>query len=126
MYISIDLHGVITKNPDFYCQLVVSMIKNGNKVYLLTGSTIYNAKCELEKLGLRCNIFTGILSIPQFLEDTGVPVIYENGNPIADVLDWDTAKSKICNIYEIDIHIDDSDVYGQYFTSKTQYIRVGE
>lgn len=46
---------------------------------------------------------------------------YDNNNPILENAVWDRTKAEYCAREEIDLHIDDSDVYGQYFT--TSYLK---
>ena len=47
----------------------------------------------------------------------------DSENPTMDDDIWNQTKAKYCEKHNIDLHIDDSPIYGQYFKS-TIYIQI--
>jgi hypothetical protein len=70
-------------------------------------------------------LYKKLLSITDYNKSIGTEVTYidcEKKHPIMNDTIWNASKSILCFDYNIDIMIDDSKFYGQYFTHKCQYI----
>ena len=125
--IGLDLHGVIDKDPEFFSDLSKYMIKKDNEVYIITGHEEgKDLDNELKKYKM-WDWHTSILSITSYQKNNGTSIEYLNGDktqPMMNQVIWDTTKAVLCYRNKIDIMIDDSPIYGQYFKDniKTQYI----
>jgi len=121
MILGLDYHGVIDKYPELFGTLSRIVIASGGQVYIITGhrATVEFAM-SLDRLGID---YTEILSVVDFNERHGVSVrIDEKGNPWIDNEIWNSTKAMLCERYKVDLHIDDSEIYGRYFTGKTKYL----
>ncbi len=118
--IGIDIHGVSDSNREFFSALTRTLVENGHEVHILTGSKATKEFKEYvkEKLGLS---WTHFFSITSHHKNMGTPVLEIGGNPYMDEEVWDRTKAGYCAQNNIDLHIDDSPVYGKYFT--TPYAR---
>ena len=126
--LGLDVHGVITDDPDFFSNLALLMLEKGHEVYIVTGQE----NNELLQDTLRgCNIvkqlYKEILSITTYQKALGTPISYLDGRksqPIMDPEIWNPTKAALCASAGIHIMVDDSEIYGKYFLDvKTQYIR---
>jgi hypothetical protein len=112
--LGLDIHGVITDDPEFFSKLTHLLVQGGHEVHILTGhhgnDRIFN------KLKLYNVAYTHFFSIADYRKEQGVHVTYdEEGKPwLAEGL-WNSAKSEYANKHKLDIHIDDTPVYGEYF-----------
>jgi hypothetical protein len=118
--ISLDYHGVITANPKLFSTLTKVLCRFlGYEIHVVTGSRITDALKE--QLKLYDISYTHFFSISDYHHHRGTPMTgYEDHQPkIADDI-WDQTKALYCRDRLILLHIDDSEVYGKYFT--TPYI----
>ena len=124
--IGIDVHGVITSNPIFFGKMIKLLTAMEHEVYILTGKDLGPALYEELRVLLPEIKIHHIFSITMHCKQIGEKISYldkEENLPMVDSKVWDSAKAWYCKVTEIDIHIDDSDVYGYYFKDiKTQYI----
>jgi len=122
--IGIDLHGVIDSNIDMFSTIMRNMLSKYHNVYIITGSEVTE---ELVDYIVESNIpYNRIFSITTFHKQLGTPIKYKNGDlnhPIIDDEIWNRTKSVICDIAGINIHIDDSEIYGKYFNGTCEYIK---
>lgn len=126
MKLSIDLHGVLDDLPYVIKALTSAIIKDNGEVHILTGSTTKRAVEELKELDLIENIhYTHVQGLPDYLESKGkIPVGFNEqfqNNEYLD-LDWNTAKAQYCSENNIDLHLDDTIEYGNYF--RTPFARL--
>ena len=94
--ISIDFHGVINKAPDFFKSLTDYAVTQGCKIYIVSGGpreyiSQYLAEHQIKYDELWC------------------------------IFDYFDAKQKIAVATDGSFHIDDSLIYGRYFS--TPYVR---
>jgi hypothetical protein len=126
MRIGLDVHGVIDKQPEFFSFLSAMLIDAGHEVHIITGQKLSTKLL----LNLRKHkiIWTKIHSITNFNEKRGVKIKYKGpNNPWMDPRAWNSAKARICKEENIDVHFDDSCVYGNWFKRlkvKTVYIQI--
>ncbi len=116
MKIALDLHGVINTNPEFFSALSNLLVENGHEVHVLTGShETVEIHEELKSYGLR---YTHFLSIADYNKSIGTNVWYDDkGTPWMDAEAWDRTKGDYCSRNKIDLCIDDTIKYGDFFTT---------
>lgn len=114
--LGIDVHGVLDTAPHFFAMLSRLLVENGHEVHILTGAekTEELETFLRETLGLS---WTHFFSVTSFHKEAGTEITYIYGNPYMDNQIWNQAKSKYCSENDIQLHIDDSDIYGKYFTT---------
>ena len=116
-----DLHGVITKHPEAFSVLTNVLVSAGHKVSIITGCA--NDGVLEEVLAQSGIAYTHIFSITSSLiEKDYTPRFDWDGRPIFPDGVWDRAKADYCAEKNIIMHFDDSDVYGNFFT--TPYIKI--
>ena len=112
--VSIDFHGVINSNPKFFSEFFELLQAKGVEVYVTSGGP----QKFVERYLLLNNIpYNHIWCIfDHFNKREKIELSADGSFRIDDKL-WNTAKSRFCAHENIDIHIDDSVVYGRYFTT---------
>lgn len=118
MKIGLDFHGICDTSTEFFSELSRLFVEAGHEVIVITGKmSSHGAEKELEKLGIT---YTKFYSIVDYHKNLGTEVDYdENGDPWIDDDLWNKTKAEICEKEGIDLHIDDSPIYGDFF--KTPY-----
>lgn len=122
--IGIDIHGVMDSNI-FFKIMARIMLAEGHEIHIITGSLTKKAKKDLQGRGMVAGInYTTIFSIADTLLERGIEVTWKDpDNPVFPDDDWNQAKAIYCEENEIDIHFDDSDIYGLYFTTPYAQIK---
>ena len=119
MKIGFDLHGVISDLPEVFKFIGESIIKNSGEVHILTGSNEIKAIYELREIGFIKDIhYTHIFSVQDFLDRTDLPsksIHPKYGNLEYVDIWWDRAKARYCKDNDINLHLDDTAIYGDYF-----------
>jgi len=121
MKLGLDIHGVIDSNPKSFAFMSQSVISNNGEVHIITGgSWTTELENQLKDYGLQ---WTSHFSVYDYLLDSGIDSIgtiqFPDGT-IQKKFDyelWDTIKAGYCRSNEIDLHIDDTEVYSKYFTT---------
>ena len=122
MIIGIDIHGVINAKPDFFREFMATLIQGGAEIHVISGPTIAQCQKELEALRIfPVTHYTKIFSIVDYHIAVGTKVIWTPEGPEMDPYLWNETKAAYCEREKIDLHIDDSDMYGMFF--KTPYAR---
>ena len=121
MKFGIDIHGVADTKRKFFAIFTQRVIEQGHQVHIITGSQrTLKIENELNSYGIR---WTHFFSVADKLIAEGCVVHWKDkDNPFFDDVYWNDTKGKYCEQQKIDIHFDDSNVYGKYF--KTLYVRV--
>jgi len=112
--IGLDVHGVADANISFFSRLTALLVENGHEVHILTGSE-HSPELERhlrEDLHLR---WTHLFSITSHHKNRGTEITYINGNPNMDEDTWNSTKADYCRKHGIELHLDDSPVYGRFF-----------
>lgn len=116
--IGIDIHGVIDALPIFFKFLADSIVKNNGEVHIITGGS-WTEKLEKQLGGInythKFSVYDHLLKTSETLGEIEFP----DGtiqNKFDDFL-WDSAKAKYCEENNIDLHIDDTLSYNDYFTT---------
>ena len=121
MKLGLDIHGVIDSNPKSFAFMSQSVISNNGEVHIITGgSWTSELEEQLKGYGIK---WTSHFSVYDYLVDSGIDSIgtiqFPDGT-IQKKFDyhlWDTIKAGYCRSNNIDLHIDDTEVYSKYFTT---------
>jgi len=121
MKIGLDVHGVIDQHLGFWAIVTDLLVNNGHEVHIITGLT----KKDYDQKALSTWIkFTHFHSITDNLHENGQ--VYKtdiHGRKYFDEYEWNTAKAKYCDAFGIEVMLDNSDIYGKYFS--TPYFKIG-
>ena len=119
--LGIDVHGVADTFPDFFSKLSRELVCQGHEVHIITGAEHTRSLEHYLKnqLGLS---WTHLFSVTTYHKQEGSEVTYIDGNPYMDNRLWNRSKAEYCRINGIELHIDNSDIYGKYFS--TPYARL--
>jgi hypothetical protein len=113
MKIGLDIHGVIDKHWDLYSAIAKAMMSDGNEVHIITGAHYRDVVGEI--IGFPRTHF---YSIADHHEGIGTEIRYdERGRPWIDEYLWNKSKAEYCALHDINLMIDDTPVYGDYFTT---------
>lgn len=111
--IGLDIHGVISSNPEFFSQLTKDLISAGWEVHILTGPTKKKALAEIKDFNIS---YTHFFSIEDYHLEKKTPILYDElGNPWLDSETWDKTKGQYCEENKISLHLDDTGRYKKYF-----------
>lgn len=116
--VSIDFHGVVNSNPEFFSSFLGLMKAKNIEVYITSGGP---HKFIARYLNMHNIPYDRIWCIFDYFNAREKVEIAADGSFHIDDKLWNSAKGKFCERENIDLHIDDSIVYGRYF--KTPYVR---
>lgn len=126
MKLGLDLHGVISDHPEYFKNLMYALRKSGWEIHIITGGSTLKAIKELSDLGFKPSVnYTHLFSVLDYHIRKGTritgwhPVLL---NPEFPEKEWDRTKADYCRYNNIGLHLDDSTIYEQYFT--TPFARV--
>ena len=115
--IGIDLHGVVTDMPQFFSFFTKAMISAGAEVHIVTGGATEDDKKLLREHDIR---YTHFFSIVDYHRQKGTPTSGKHPKYGFDMIsdeEWDKTKGEYCRDNNIDLHIDDTLIYNNYFTT---------
>ena len=119
--LSLDIHGVIDAMPDFFAFLSSSVVNSGGELHILTGgSWDRDLEGQLRSYGVK---WTHSFSIYDHLVESGAPSNGEVQFPDGTIQkkfnneDWDRVKGDYCREHNISMHIDDTLLYNENFTT---------
>lgn len=121
--ISLDFHGVINSNPVFFGNLARLMKACGHTVYIVSGGPREYIAEYLAEHDIPYDVLWCIFDY--FNAREKIKVAPDGSFHIDDEL-WNAAKGKFCSLERVDLHIDDSNVYGAYFTTPYAYFDTKE
>jgi hypothetical protein len=140
MRIAFDLHGVLEKYPEQFKKILSNVHGIGPEIGIISGPPTEQIISELQDLGFSpvVQYFDFVYSIVDFLSTVPVSVdsmggeIYvklwqdERGNWWCDDNSWWSSKGKICQLYKIDILVDDRIEYYSHMPTyfNTQFIHM--
>lgn len=120
--IGLDLHGVIDSIPEFFSFFTKAIIDAGGEVHIITGGTSEKDIKLLEKYNIK---WTHFFSISDYHMKKGTPTFGNHpkyGFPQISDDEWDKTKGEYCSKNGINLHIDDTLIYNDYF--KTPFCRL--
>jgi hypothetical protein len=115
--VSLDLHGVISDMPYFFSFLSKTLIDAGCEVHIITGGATEDDKKLLRDYNIK---YTHFFSIVDYHLEMGTPTSGlhpKYGFPMISDEEWDRTKAEYCKENEIDLHIDDTLIYNNFFTT---------
>lgn len=125
MILGIDLHGVIDADPEVFKEFMKT-VSTRNFVYIISGPPTDQLKEELRHYGISQSVphYARIFSVVDYLKSKKIPMWQdENGRWWASEKDWWSSKAGICKEWNVDIMIDDKELYAPYFSSiKTHFL----
>ena len=116
--ISVDFHGVITKEPEFFRNLIQLWRRAGWEIYIVSGGPREYIERFLDEHNI---VYDKLWCIFDYFNAQNKVEIAADGSFHVDDELWNVAKAEFCACQQIGLHIDDSKVYGKYFT--TPYVR---
>jgi len=117
MRLGLDLHGVISDMPEFFSFLTNAVMRAGGEVHIITGGATIDDKRLLERYNIR---YTHLFSIVDHHKEIGTPVSGKHPKHGFDMIsdeEWDKTKADYCRKNNIDLHIDDTLIYNNFFTT---------
>ena len=125
--LGLDIHGVVDAMPEFFSFLTDSFIKNGGEVHIITGGR-WDSEFEkqLNDFGVK---WTHKFSVYDYLKESDAEVIGKVQFPDGTIQkkfkneDWDLIKSQYCKENGIDLHIDDTLIYNNFFSTPFARLR---
>lgn len=119
--LGLDVHGVVDDMPGFFSFLSESFINNGGEVHIITGGH-WDKELEsyLESKGIK---WTHSFSVYDYLKENGYKrtgkILFPDGTTQTkfESKDWDMVKAKYCRENNISLHIDDTLIYNEFFTT---------
>lgn len=113
MKIGIDYHNVITANPEYWSKFTKDMKKLKHKIYIITGMSLDSDLMQkLEEFDIQ---YDRLFSITDYHFANQTDMVFDVGLPYMDDEKWDRTKADYCKKEKIDVHYDDSNIYGKYF-----------
>jgi len=122
MIVGLDLHGVINSDPAFFIEFARDIIEDGGIVHIITGHPVdQEVYEELNACGFSRDLYSSIQSIQDTLDDLGCPIsgLDSHGRNKYDDVSWDSCKANLCEKLDIEVHVDDTLRYKDYFKSTT-------
>ncbi|MEE6206672.1 MAG: hypothetical protein VZR95_01290 [Alphaproteobacteria bacterium] len=112
--IGIDFHGVINTDPEFFQKLSQELLRRRIEIHIISGGPEEYIKNYLHDNNI---FYSQIWCIYSYYENKGQITVCEDGSFYMDDELWNKAKADYCCRHKIGLHIDDSSVYGRYFTT---------
>ncbi len=112
MKIGIDYHGVTNANPIFFAEFTKEAKKKNIEIIIISGGAKVDVEAYLKRYGI---VYTDIFSLLDYFKEKRMVTFYEDGSFFVPNEIWNRAKANYCYQNNIDVHIDDSMLYGSYF-----------
>ena len=112
--IGIDFHGVINTDPDFFRDFSQIISQHDIEIHIISGGPRDKIIQYLQEHSIRYDKVWCIFDYYRY--QNKVSFLPDGSFYVDDVL-WDRAKAQYCQREKINLHIDDSDIYGRYFTT---------
>lgn len=112
--IGLDYHGVINTNPRYFKYFSNSLLQRGHELHIITGGP---QKIIAQQLLSEEIQYTKLFTIVDYYRKQGKVEYFVDGSFKVDDDLWNRAKAEYCRLNNISLHIDDSLVYGGYFST---------
>ncbi len=115
--IGLDLHGVISDMPEFFSFLTNALVSSGTEIHIITGGVTEDDKKLLVKYNIK---YTHFFSIIDHHQKKGTPTSGKHPKYGFDMIsdeEWDMTKAEYCRENGINLHIDDTLIYNNFFTT---------
>ena len=118
--VGFDIHGLINKNPKLFSAIIKDLKQLGYEIHILTGASIDNSIIkELKGYGIEYDV---LFSISDFHKRKGTHMWENDDGWWLDDDEWNRTKGDYCEREGISVCIDDTEVYGDYFTTPFAYM----
>lgn len=112
--IGVDFHGVITSAPSFFRDFNGLALRRGHEIHVVSGGPYLVERDFLNSWQIG---YTEIFALVDYFAGRGKVTYFNNGNfKVPDEL-WNRAKAEYCRQNNIAIQIDDTAMYGTYFST---------
>ncbi len=121
MRLGLDIHGVIDTYTDQMIKLAQDVLDNGGRVYIITGPPVEVARKELAAIMaqrlMTKPFWSQVFSIVDWMKLKNIPHYTKPDGTVWALRehDWNAVKGQIAVELSLDLHIDDSPQYGEYF-----------
>lgn len=119
--IGLDYHGVLTAKPDFFAAFTSLAISQGWIIHVVSGGACEDIK---KYLAAHKIFYSKIWSMLDYFNNKHEVKYFSDGSFFVSNDLWNSAKADYCLAQNIQLHIDDSVIYGQYF--KTPFLLYDE
>ncbi len=92
-------------------------MRAGGEVHIITGGATIDDKRLLDRYNIR---YTHLFSIIDYHKEKGTPTSGKHPKYGFDMIsdeEWDKTKADYCREHNIDLHIDDTLIYNNFFTT---------
>ena len=117
----LDLHGVIDALPQEFAFLTNAIIAAGGEVHILTGgSWTPELENQIKSYGVK---WTHGFSVYDHLIEIGIKTVGEIRFPDGTIQKkfedgvWDDVKGNYCKEHNISLHLDDTMIYNDFFST---------
>ena len=115
--LGLDLHGVIDAMPEFFSFLTKAIIKAGGEVHIITGGTSEKDIQLLKDYDIKWTHFFSIVDYHKSIGTKTYELHPVHNFPMLSDEEWDKTKGEYCKKNNIDLHIDDTLAYNNYFST---------
>lgn len=112
--IGIDFHGVLNTNPLFFQSFCNLILANNGEVYIISGGPHEEILRFLDTWQIK---FTNVWCIYDYFDAKNEVMFLPDGSFHVEDEAWNAAKGIYCFQNNISVMIDDSLVYGKYFST---------
>jgi len=112
--IGIDFHGVLNTNPLFFQSFCNLILANDGEVYIISGGPHDEILRFLDTWQIK---FTNVWCIYDYFDAKNEVMFLPDGSFHVEDKAWNAAKGIYCFQNNISVMIDDSLVYGKYFST---------
>lgn len=112
--VGIDFHGVLNTNPHFFKEFFDILYSKDCSVYVISGGPRRMIEDFLNNHDLS---YAKIWCIFDYFDARQEVKFLADGSFYVDDEAWNAAKANYCRQNNIDVQIDDSSIYGKYFTT---------
>lgn len=122
--LGLDIHGVIDRRPDMFATLSEIAKNRGYEVHVLTGSKVTkNLHNELKSYGIKYDNIFSILDHHEKEQKHNIWQDSQNNWWVDDDV-WNKTKGIYCKREGINLHIDDTSIYGKYFETPFSHFTI--
>lgn len=112
--IGVDYHGVITADPVFFASFNREAMVSGCRIHILSGGHKDDISAYLQAHDIPYSL---IWSMVDYFDKKNMVQYFEDGSFKVNDKFWNQAKARYCEENAVDFHIDDSILYGGYFST---------
>lgn len=110
--IGLDFHGVVSLRPQYFAGFSRIVLSRGYELHIITGGPAEVVAKMLKEWHIR---YTRLFAILDYYDAKGEVEYFDNGEFKVPEKLWNSAKAEYCMAKGINIHIDDSQQYAQWF-----------